>query len=277
MYFCAMKKENLFHAFEILVREYEKFPMPMHQHTFFELCYVAHGSGAFRSDAGTARFGPGAFILVKPGTEHVYELAEQTLLIYIRFSEDYLKPYFTQPECKALYAAPESKMDDWSDKEKMQLASAAKCILAECMSPFPDETLCQWWANGMIRLCVRRIQPSRAGKEVAATKEKKAMQMMQYVRANLCRPELLRMKNLGEQFNLSGNYIGKYFKACCGESLQAYISHCRLLEAERLLAQTDMTASEIAIQLGFTDESHFSHRFKDSKGMPPREFRKCRH
>ena len=164
-----MKKENLFHAFEILVREYEKFPMPMHQHTFFELCYVAHGSGAFRSDVGTARFGPGAFILVKPGTKHVYELAEQTLLIYIRFSEDYLKPYFTQPECKALYAAPESKMDDWSDKEKMQLASAAKCILAECMSPFPDETLCQWWANGMIRLCVRRIQPSRAGKEVAAT------------------------------------------------------------------------------------------------------------
>ena len=35
MYIYAMKKENLFHSFEILVREYGKFPMPMHQHTFF--------------------------------------------------------------------------------------------------------------------------------------------------------------------------------------------------------------------------------------------------
>lgn len=123
---------------------------------------------------------------------------------------------------------------------------------------------------------MRRIRSDMAGKETVAEQERKSMLIMQYIQSHLRQPELLRLKNLGEQFNLSGNYIGKYFKACCGESLQNYIIRCRLLEAERLLAQTDMNISEIAASLGFTDDSHLSHAFKRSKNMTPREFRKGR-
>ena len=276
MYIYAMKKENLFHSFEILVREYGKFPMPMHQHTFFVLCYIMFGSGIFTSDAYAAEFQSGTLLLVKPGIKHVYELAERTRLIYIRFSEHYLKPYFTHSERELLYYAPETGMSDWNDKEYTQLISMARCIETEDASSFPDIQLCQWWANSIIRICMRRIRSDMAGKETVAEQERKSMLIMQYIQSHLRQPELLRLKNLGEQFNLSGNYIGKYFKACCGESLKNYILRCRLLEAERLLVQTDMNISEIAASLGFTDESHLSHAFKRSKNMTPREFRKGR-
>ena len=274
MYFRAMKKENLFHSFEILVREYEHFPMPMHQHTFFELCYILSGSGSFTSDAYTAEFRSGTLLLVKPGIKHIYELAERTRLMYIRFSEHYLKPYFTLSESELLYAAPEIGMSDWNDKERTQLASIARCIDLEEASSFPDSQLCQWWANSIIRICMRRVQSCMAGREIVLEQGRKSMLIMRYIQSHLHQPELLRLKNLGEQFNLSGNYIGKYFKACCGESLQSYITRCRLLEAERLLARTDRSVSEIAISLGFADESHLSHAFKKLKHITPREFRK---
>lgn len=276
MYICAMKRENLFHSFEILVREYERFPMPMHQHTFFELCYVQSGSGTFLSDSYTGKFKSETLLLVKPGVKHVYELAEQTRLIYIRFSEHYLNPYFTQSECGLLYSSP-TEFSDWSDKDSTQLASIAKCIVAEDASSFPDAQLYRWWANSIIRICMRRIQSNMAGEEIVPEQERKFMQMMQYIQLHLQQPELLRLKNLAEQFNLSDNYIGKYFKANCGESLQSYITRCRLLEAERLLVQTDMNVSEIAASLGFTDESHLNHAFKKSRNTTPREFRKSRY
>lgn len=272
-----MKKENLFHSFEVLVREYANFPMPVHRHTFFELCYVMSGSGIFRSDSYTAAFQPGALLLVSPEVNHVYDLAEQTRLIFIRFSEYYLKPYFTQSEIGLLYAASEIRLSGWSERDKEQLVMTAGCIVAENCSSSPDERLYRWWANCIIRISIRRILADMAGKDAMPEQQGgKAMLMMQYIRLHLYQSELLRLKNLGEQFNLSEKYVGKYFKVHSGESLQSYIARCRLLEVEKLLTKTDMSVSEIALRLGFTDESHLNHAFKKSKGITPRDFRKGR-
>lgn len=270
-----MKRENLFRPFEIIVREYERFPISVHQHTFFELCYIVSGSGTFCSDSCTARFQSGALLLVKPGMEHVYDLAERTCLIYIRFSESYLKPYFTQYESGLLYAAPETMLSGWTEAQQLQLASTASCIMAEIRSSFPDDRLCRWWANCMIQICIGRIRFDMAGKEVVPVNQvEKSLLMMQYIQLHLHRPGLLRLRNLGEQFNMSEKYVGKYFKACSGESLRNYILRCRLLEAEKMLTQTDMTICEIANKLGFTDESHLNHAFKKYKNVSPRAFRK---
>lgn len=38
----------MFQAFELIVREYNTFPLPVHQHTFFELAYIVSGTGTFQ-------------------------------------------------------------------------------------------------------------------------------------------------------------------------------------------------------------------------------------
>jgi AraC-like DNA-binding protein len=47
-----------------------------------------------------------------------------------------------------------------------------------------------------------------------------------------------------------------------------------LLEAKRLLINLDLTISEIAYQLNFSDNSYFTKFFKKYTGQKPDEFRK---
>jgi AraC family transcriptional regulator len=47
----------------------------------------------------------------------------------------------------------------------------------------------------------------------------------------------------------------------------------RLLRAQELLASTELPLIDIALATGFADQSHFSRRFHQMMGVPPRAFR----
>jgi len=53
-----------------------------------------------------------------------------------------------------------------------------------------------------------------------------------------------------------------------------YVIQCRLKRARELLATTQLSLTEIALISGFADQAHFSRRFHESIGEPPREFRR---
>jgi AraC family transcriptional regulator len=46
------------------------------------------------------------------------------------------------------------------------------------------------------------------------------------------------------------------------------------MRAQELLATTQLPLTEIALTIGFSDQSHFSRRFHELIGMPPRMFRR---
>ena len=48
----------------------------------------------------------------------------------------------------------------------------------------------------------------------------------------------------------------------------------RIETACDLLQYTTMTGAQIAERLGFSDEYHFSKRFKELRGKSPRQFRR---
>jgi len=50
----------------------------------------------------------------------------------------------------------------------------------------------------------------------------------------------------------------------------------RLDRAERLLAETDLSLCQVALDSGFSDQSHFSSCFRKSFGESPRSFRRSR-
>ena len=64
------------------------------------------------------------------------------------------------------------------------------------------------------------------------------------------------------------------FKAETGESPIAYHRRLRVEEACRLLTTGPLSPGGVAARLGFADPAHFSHLFKKTTGISPREF--CR-
>ncbi len=67
-------------------------------------------------------------------------------------------------------------------------------------------------------------------------------------------------------YDLSMNYLG------CG--LAEYIRKQRISHAKKLLAQSNMTVTDIAEATGFSDYNHFSRLFKQSVGISARDYRK---
>jgi transcriptional regulator GlxA family with amidase domain len=66
----------------------------------------------------------------------------------------------------------------------------------------------------------------------------------------------------------------KRFQQQIGVSPGRYRATRRIDAACALLQQPDLTMQAIATRLGFSDEFHFSRRFKQITGLSPREFRR---
>ena len=55
-----------------------------------------------------------------------------------------------------------------------------------------------------------------------------------------------------------------------GESPQAYLLHYRMARAAQLLKETRLSIGEIAAQVSYDNQLHFSRAFKNVHGVSPR-------
>lgn len=85
--------------------------------------------------------------------------------------------------------------------------------------------------------------------------------------------EKLSIKELSEKSGLQASYFRGVFKRVTGSSLHRYITKARLTKAHELLASTQIPIANIAEDLGFSSQSHFSMAFKRRYGINPGQFR----
>lgn len=72
---------------------------------------------------------------------------------------------------------------------------------------------------------------------------------------------------------LNRSYFGKVFRETMGESPQAFLLHYRMTRAAQLLKETRLSVGEIAQQVSYDNQLHFSRAFKNVHGVSPREYR----
>ena len=72
---------------------------------------------------------------------------------------------------------------------------------------------------------------------------------------------------------LNRSYFGKVFRETMGESPQAFLLHYRMARAALLLKETKLSVGEIAQQVSYDNQLHFSRAFKNVHGVSPREYR----
>lgn len=73
--------------------------------------------------------------------------------------------------------------------------------------------------------------------------------------------------------NLSVCYFVRAFKQSVGVTPHDYLIRRRVERTMQLLSGTDMPLSQIALEAGFADQSHFSRRFRQHVGISPRHYR----
>lgn len=86
----------------------------------------------------------------------------------------------------------------------------------------------------------------------------------------------LRLGQLAELAHISPYHFARLFTRTVGRPLHQYVLERRLNLACRLLRDTDLAIAQIAVEAGFSDESHLLRRFKAYYHVTPSAVRKER-
>ncbi|WP_026652606.1 AraC family transcriptional regulator [Butyrivibrio proteoclasticus] len=100
----------------------------------------------------------------------------------------------------------------------------------------------------------------------------KLVSVTNYIDAH--RSDDLTVEQLAEIAGFSKFHFERLFKSYMGISCYQYITKRRVLMAQELLGDTDLSVMDIALQSGFFSLSTFNRVFKDINKCSPTEFRK---
>lgn len=84
----------------------------------------------------------------------------------------------------------------------------------------------------------------------------------------------LTLKELAAASYVSPFHFARLFKKLTGTSPHNYLANIRATRAQLLLAETDLSVTEIGARVGYLSGSHFTKAFRIATGTTPREFRK---
>ena len=82
------------------------------------------------------------------------------------------------------------------------------------------------------------------------------------------------MQDVAKRLSLSQEYVCRLFKSATGRPPMEYYQYRRIQQGARRLLSPETSITDIALELGFCDTSHFSRQFRKYLGKEPREYRK---
>ena len=86
--------------------------------------------------------------------------------------------------------------------------------------------------------------------------------------------EEISMAEMARLADLSATHFNRRFRQLLRMSPTGYLRSVRVHAARQLLTTTSRSLAEIAVAVGFTDQSHFTKRFRTVTGITPGEYRK---
>lgn len=86
--------------------------------------------------------------------------------------------------------------------------------------------------------------------------------------------EKITLKELAGEAGMNEQYFCRFFRKMTGKTPITYLNDYRIGHAAEALLQGDARIVEVCYENGFENVSYFIKKFKEAKGMTPKEYRK---
>lgn len=86
--------------------------------------------------------------------------------------------------------------------------------------------------------------------------------------------EPITLEKVCEEVGFSVSYFSSLFKKETGENFVHFLMRTRIERAKELLAQTNLSVSEICTQVGYSDLKYFTQTFRKETNLSPGQYRK---
>jgi AraC-like DNA-binding protein len=237
-----------------------------HVHDYYALGVIETGLQSFWAKGTTYNTTPGGIFLINPGVPHTGEAATPAGFTYSTFypSLDLLETIASQMAGKPKPAPFFSPLVVFDDTLKRGLIDLHR-TLATSPSPLEGETqLLKTFAYLISHYADTRYPIQPPGQERAAIRR-----IRDYLETNYSQNPSLT--ELAELVSFSPYYLARVFQAEVGLPPHAYLESVRIRNAQKLLTLGHPLAY-ISHEVGFADQSHFTHRFKRLIGITPSQY-----
>jgi AraC-like DNA-binding protein len=150
--------------------------------------------------------------------------------------------------------------------ECLSLECAEREVFATVQKLIGFESTARWWdmtpANGELPAPEARDSFPRGGLAPGALRR-----VREHVDKHLT--QRLRTEDLATVAGLSQGHFNRAFKQSMGQPPHQYVLQRRVAVASELLEKTDRALAEIALDVGFADQSHFSRTYASVTGETP--------
>ena len=239
---------------------------PRHSHDYYVFALIERGVQSCTYEGKKDITLPGGLLLLNPGAVHTGEPADEHGFEYralyptvehMRRATSELTgrsaslPFFStlrhyRPDLTAAMRALHIALGEGSDT-------------LECESRF------LWLLN---KLVASYGDPQPIEREIG--QEQRAVQRArEYIDSHFA--EGVSLERLADEVGLSPYYLLRVFRATFGMPPHAYLESVRVREAQRLLA-SGIPSAQVALATGFSNQGHFTNRFKRMIGVTPGQY-----
>jgi YesN/AraC family two-component response regulator len=254
-----------------------------HSHNFFELTFILKGSGHHLLNDSIVEYKEGDLFFLTPKDEHEFVVAEPSMFGIIKFTEQLFleKSSFTSStywrknlETVIFHSNVIAESIICCKNDNIQLFGLYQLIKNELNNNqvYSSNVLSELFGALLIVLsrnlksCVNNNIPTNS------SDAEKTERLLTYIRQNLLNKDLINIKTIASEFNMSPNYVGTFIKKNAGISFKQYVMQTKMKMAEKLLKQSNLNINQIVEKLDFTDASHFNRVFKKYHGVNPSKF-----
>ena len=235
-----------------------------HTHNHVELFYIIGGKGQFLINDQLYPVNTNHLVIINPNVIHTEVSLNAQPLEYIVLGVDGIE--------LSISGTSNGQFCILDHFESLDMASCLRNILREMEMKQPGyEDVCQAFMEILIIRLMRSTGLSLPSETSAVSTNRQCAAVRRYI--DLHFKEALTLEQLAEEGHMNKFYLSHAFKREYGVSPINYMISRRIEESKYLLAETDLSMSQIAQLLGFSSLSYFSQVFHRTQNISPKEYR----
>ena len=235
-----------------------------HTHNHLELFYIVGGKGQFLIQDQLYPVNVNNLVIINPNVIHTEVSLNAQPLEYIVLGVEGVE-LKTSGDANGQF----SILDQF---ESVEISGCLRNILRETeLKSTGYEDVCQAYMEILIIRLMRNITLAIPAEPQAISANRQCAAVRRYIDLHFKEP--LTLELLAEEGHMNKYYLSHAFKREYGVSPINYMISRRIEESKYLLAETDLSLSQIAQLLGFSSLSYFSQVFRKTQNLSPMEYR----